>query len=111
MSRAMTRPCGPVPCTIAMSIPASFASRRASGEEKTRAWPLVLGAGALAVAGAAGLGGAAAAAGAFGAGWGDGAAGGGVGRSAALGGGLAAAEPALLAAAFTSSPSPASTAI
>src|SRR6516162_1673320 len=35
-SRAMTRPCGPEPSTRARSMPASFASRRASGDEKTR---------------------------------------------------------------------------
>ena len=40
-SRAMTRPCGPEPAMRPMSTPASFASRRASGEEKTRLapWP------------------------------------------------------------------------
>ena len=34
ISRAMTRPCGPDPVTRVRSIPASFASRRASGDEK-----------------------------------------------------------------------------
>ena len=37
MSRAMTRPCGPLPSIRAMSRPASFARRRASGDEKMRA--------------------------------------------------------------------------
>src|SRR5579863_10737970 len=32
----MTRPCGPEPWMRPISMPASFASRRASGEEKTR---------------------------------------------------------------------------
>src|SRR2546423_10783098 len=41
MSRATTRPCGPEPAIRARSIPASLARRRASGEEKIRAWPLV----------------------------------------------------------------------
>ena len=36
------RPCGPEPLMRAMSMPASLARRRASGDEKTRAWPLVL---------------------------------------------------------------------
>ncbi len=42
----MTRPCGPEPSMRPISIPASFAKRRASGEEKTRlaAWPLARGA-------------------------------------------------------------------
>src|SRR5581483_7123073 len=35
-SRAMMRPWGPEPCTRPISIFASLASRRASGEEKTR---------------------------------------------------------------------------
>src|SRR5476651_1928239 len=34
MSRAITRPCGPEPSTRLRSTPASFARRRASGEEK-----------------------------------------------------------------------------
>src|SRR5450631_1178541 len=34
MSRAITRPCGPEPCTRLRSTFASFARRRASGEEK-----------------------------------------------------------------------------
>src|SRR5690348_1142666 len=42
-SRATMRPCGPLPSMRASSIPASFASRRASGEEKMRAWPLACG--------------------------------------------------------------------
>src|SRR4051794_41970533 len=74
-SRATTRPCGPVPVTIATSTPASLASRRASGEENTRpAWPLLCAAGAAACGagaaagarpalGAAGAGGGAAAGG------------------------------------------------
>ena len=40
ISRAMTRPCGPEPCTRERSMPASLASRRASGEEKMRLPPL-----------------------------------------------------------------------
>src|SRR5262245_16248958 len=35
-SRAMTRPCGPEPWRRARSMPASFASRRARGDEKMR---------------------------------------------------------------------------
>src|SRR5262249_56920432 len=35
-SRRITRRCGPEPPTRARSMPASFASRRASGDEKTR---------------------------------------------------------------------------
>ena len=69
-SRAMTRPCGPVPVMRPSSMPASFARRRASGDEKMRPWPLACarvtrprGAGA-----AAGFG-AGAAAGAAAAGW------------------------------------------
>src|SRR3954453_16761372 len=101
-SRATTRPCGPVPVTIATSTPASLARRRASGEENTRPpWPLLCAAGAAAcdvgaaVLGAAGAGADAAA-----------------GASGALGGAAEALGlAALLPAAFTSSPSPASTAI
>src|SRR3954463_12488582 len=104
-SRATTRPCGPVPVTIATSTPASLASRRASGEENTRpARPLLCAAGAAAC-GAGAAAGTGAALGAAGAGA-DAAA----GASAAFGGGggaLGLAAPA----AFTSSPSPASTAI
>ena len=40
MSRATTRPCGPEPVMRPSSMPASLARRRASGEEKMRAWPL-----------------------------------------------------------------------
>src|SRR6187397_3681442 len=36
MSRAITRPCGPEPCTRPRSMSASFARRRANGDEKTR---------------------------------------------------------------------------
>ena len=39
MSRAITRPCGPEPCTRLRSTFASFARRRASGEEKMRFAP------------------------------------------------------------------------
>src|SRR6478609_5742995 len=39
MSRAMTRPCGPEPCTRLRSTLASLARRRASGEEKMRLPP------------------------------------------------------------------------
>ena len=39
-SRATMRPCGPEPLMRASSMPASLARRRASGDEKTRAWPL-----------------------------------------------------------------------
>src|SRR3954447_23957059 len=59
-SRATTRPCGPVPVTIATSTPASLARRRASGEENTRPpWPVLCAAGAAAACGAAAGGGAA----------------------------------------------------
>ncbi|MGY3421018.1 hypothetical protein ACVWZW_001493 [Bradyrhizobium sp. F1.13.4] len=104
-SRATTRPCGPVPVTIDTSRPDSLARRRASGDENTRpAWPLLCAAGAAAC-GAGAAAGAGAALGAAGAG-----AGAAAGASAAFGG---AAEALGLAApaAFTSSPSPASTAI
>src|SRR3954453_2981435 len=76
-SRATTRPCGPVPVTIATSRPDSLARRRASGEENTRpAWPLLCAAGAAACcAGAAAGGGGGLGA----AGGGGGGAGGGVG--------------------------------
>src|SRR5437762_12038492 len=43
-SLAITRPCGPEPLMRPSSMPASFAKRRASGEEKMRAWPLAWGA-------------------------------------------------------------------
>src|SRR4029078_7008879 len=36
ISRAITRPCGPEPCTRPRSMPASFARVRANGDEKTR---------------------------------------------------------------------------
>src|SRR6516164_2690152 len=82
-SRATTRPCGPVPVTIEISMPASLARRRASGEENTRPpWPLVLAAGAAACGAGAAAGGGAAF-GAAGAGAGADAA---AGASAALGG-------------------------
>src|SRR3984885_6068764 len=41
-SRAITRPCGPEPAMRPISMPASLASRRASGEEKARFVPLPL---------------------------------------------------------------------
>src|SRR6218665_300285 len=47
-----TRPCGPVPKIAESSMPASFASRLASGEAKTRA-PVLAGAGAAALGGGA----------------------------------------------------------
>ena len=107
-SRAMTRPCGPVPVMRPRSIPASFARRRASGEEKMRPCPLAFAAGAACGAGAGGGGGALAACGAgAAAGAAAAGAGAGFGASAAFGAGAAAPAPA----AFTSSPSPASTAI
>jgi len=53
-SLAMTRPCGPEPLIRASSMPASLARRRASGDEKMRAWPLACGAGAAACGAGAG---------------------------------------------------------
>src|SRR5665213_2777175 len=98
ISRAMTRPCGPEPCTRLRSRLASLARRRASGEEKMRLLPLAATGCAAAFDGGAGCG-----AGAFG------------GSVLAIGFGVSAsgagADFAPLAAAFTSSPSPASTAI
>ncbi len=101
-SRAITRPCGPEPSMRPSSMPASFAKRRASGEEKMRAWPLAWGADA-----AAGWGAGAAIAGVAGAAAGAGVGAGFAAGGAAFGGALAAPAPA----AFTSSPSPASTAM
>src|SRR4029079_9905240 len=98
-SRAMTRPCGPEPWILDSSMPASFASRLASGEANTR--PPDDGA-------AAGWG-FAAAGGAAGADFGASVLGVSAFAGCGLGGG--AALPAPEAAALTSSPSPASTAI
>src|SRR4051812_34321683 len=58
-SRAMTRPCGPEPLMRPSSMPASLASRRASGDENVRSWPLIcaVAAGVGAAAGAAAAGG------------------------------------------------------
>ena len=55
-SRAMMRPCGPEPLMRARSMLASFARRRASGDEKIRAWPLLCAAESFAGAGAAAAG-------------------------------------------------------
>ena len=38
-SRSITRPWGPEPRTLAISMPPSLAIRRARGEAKTRPWP------------------------------------------------------------------------
>ena len=110
-SRSTTRPCGPVPLTAAMSMPASLAMRRASGEAKTRspaAWPFANGAAAGAAFGA----------------WAGFSAGAAEAGSAAFGGGAAAGSvvfaegeaagvpfPAAPATAFASSPSAAMTPI
>src|SRR6185436_9533308 len=100
----MTRPWGPVPWMRPMSMLASFAMRRASGEANTRlapddgcapvgatcvVWGFAVGALVPAPLGAGG--------GAAGAGWG--------GPLAAAGFGAGAALPASAAAALTSSPS------
>ena len=99
-SRSTTRPCGPDPAMAETSIPASFASRRASGDAKTREPGAAAGfaAGAGAAAGALAGAGAEAAAGADA---------GACGAGAAAG----AAFPAPLATDLASSPSPAMTAI
>ncbi|MBA7716421.1 hypothetical protein ES703_125494 [subsurface metagenome] len=102
-SRAMTRPCGPVPVIRPRSMPASFARRRAKGEEKMRPAPLACAAGADAGAAAGGEAFAAGAAAGAAAAAGAGAA----GAGAAAGFGAAAPPLPALAAAFTSSPSPA----
>src|SRR5579883_3951 len=113
-SRAITRPCGPEPAMRAISMFASLASRRASGDAKMRPWPLACGAGCAWAAARTGCGGGAAVAAC---GCGAGAAAGFAGAdgcdtgAAACAGAGAAPLPALDAAAFTSSPSPASTAI
>src|SRR3984957_14956889 len=116
-SRAMTRPWGPEPSMRPTSTPASLASRRASGEEKIllvppapAPCPFVAGCSA-----AAGFGGAGGGGGTFAwtGVWGAAAAGAacvvGAGAAGAFAGG--APFPAATAAAFTSSPSCASTAI
>src|SRR5215468_841901 len=125
-SRAITRPCGPEPWMRARSMPASFASRRASGDENTRlvrASPIpspsprrVAGA-CVACAAARGASLGLAAGGGAGAGRAEAAApveGGGGAAAAGFGGaGFSAGAPlpALAAAALTSSPSSASTAM
>src|SRR5262245_9706738 len=119
-SRAITRPCGPEPPTRARSMPASFASRRASGDEKTRfgctvripsSAPSPRG-----ETGAGGAGGAARAAAEERAETPSPIDGGGIAALAGFAGGGAgfgagAPFPAAAAAAFTSSPSSASTAM
>src|SRR6516225_7922731 len=115
-SRAMTRPCGPEPSTRARSMPASFASRRASGDEKTR---LVRASPIPSPSPRRAAGACVACAAARGASLGLAAGGGaGAGRAEAAapvegGGGFSAGAPlpALAAAALTSSPSSASTAM
>src|SRR6478736_8922425 len=106
-SRAMMRPCGPEPWMRDTSMPASFASRRANGEANTRSPDGdACGAGAWSF-------GAAGADAATGAGFGASVLGASVfgGAVGVCGFGAGAALPAPAAAAFTSSPSPAKTAI